>query len=87
MLCGSISQYNGTAPVPGPYNFARVLVRRARVEGFIVMDYADRARGALRGDQHRQARRQDLITLDSGAGRHKKGRHHAGNTHRVLRVQ
>jgi hypothetical protein len=42
VLCGSISQYNATAPVPGPYNFARVLVRRAQVEGFIVMDYADR---------------------------------------------
>ncbi len=42
-LCGLISSYNATAPVPGPYNFANILVQRARVEGFIVMDYAPRA--------------------------------------------
>ena len=47
VLCGLISQYNATAPVPGPYNFARVLVQRARVEGFIVMDYMDRAQEAF----------------------------------------
>lgn len=43
VLCGLISSYNATAPVPGPYNFANILVQRARVEGFIVMDYAPRA--------------------------------------------
>lgn len=42
-LCGLISGYNATAPVPGPYNFANVLVQRARIEGFIVLDYAPRA--------------------------------------------
>ena len=42
-LCGLISSYNATEPVPGPYNFANILVQRARVEGFIVMDYAPRA--------------------------------------------
>ncbi|MDX2040205.1 MAG: NADP-dependent oxidoreductase [Acidobacteriota bacterium] len=42
-LCGLISSYNATTPVPGPYNFANILVQRARVEGFIVMDYAPRA--------------------------------------------
>jgi len=42
-LCGLISGYNATEPVPGPYNFANILVQRARVEGFIVLDYAPRA--------------------------------------------
>ena len=43
VLCGLISGYNATEPVPGPYNFANILVQRARVEGFIVLDYAARA--------------------------------------------
>lgn len=43
VLCGLISGYNATQPVPGPYNFANILVQRARVEGFIVLDYAPRA--------------------------------------------
>jgi NADPH-dependent curcumin reductase CurA len=42
VLCGLISQYNATAPVPGPYNFTNILVRRGRVQGFIVTDYAAR---------------------------------------------
>ena len=40
--CGLISQYNATDPVPGPYNYAMILMQRVRVEGFIVLDYADR---------------------------------------------
>ena len=42
-LCGLISGYNATQPVPGPYNFGNILIQRARVEGFIVLDYAPRA--------------------------------------------
>ena len=41
-LCGMISQYNATGRVPGPYNFRNVLLRRVRVQGFIVLDYAAR---------------------------------------------
>lgn len=47
VLCGLISGYNATEPVPGPYNFARILTQRARVQGFIVMDYAPRAQEAM----------------------------------------
>lgn len=47
VVCGLISQYNADRPVPGPYNFANILVRRARVEGFIVLDYMDRAQAAM----------------------------------------
>lgn len=49
-LCGLIAQYNATQPVPGPYNFRQVLMKRARIEGFIILDYATRfpeARDAL----------------------------------------
>ncbi len=42
-VCGLISQYNAAEPVPGPYNFANILVKRVRVQGFIVFDFMDRA--------------------------------------------
>jgi len=41
-LCGLISTYNDTAPTPGPYNFANLLMRRTLVKGFIVIDYFPR---------------------------------------------
>jgi NADPH-dependent curcumin reductase CurA len=41
-ICGLISAYNATSPVPGPYNFRSVLVNRLRVQGFIVFDFIDR---------------------------------------------
>ena len=50
IVCGLISMYNATEPVPGPYNFINILTKRARIEGFIVMDYLSRypeAIGAL----------------------------------------
>jgi NADPH-dependent curcumin reductase CurA len=43
VLCGLIAQYNATGPVPGPTNFAQILMKRARVEGFIVSDFLPRA--------------------------------------------
>jgi NADPH-dependent curcumin reductase CurA len=42
VLCGLISTYNAEGPVPGPYNFAQILMKRARVEGFIIIDYFPR---------------------------------------------
>jgi NADPH-dependent curcumin reductase len=41
-LCGLISGYNAVEPPPGPKNFRNILVRRLRVEGFIILDYVDR---------------------------------------------
>lgn len=41
-LCGLISTYNATGAVPGPYNFANLLMRRTLVKGFIVIDYFPR---------------------------------------------
>lgn len=42
VICGAISQYNNTAPVKGPANYLSLLVNRARMEGIVVFDYADR---------------------------------------------
>ncbi|WP_338674347.1 NADP-dependent oxidoreductase [Streptomyces sp. SCSIO 30461] len=42
VICGAISQYNNTTPVSGPSNYLSLLVRRARMEGFVVFDYAKR---------------------------------------------
>ena len=48
VICGLISQYNTEEPAPGPFNFANILLRSARVEGFIVLDLLDRAGEALK---------------------------------------
>lgn len=42
VVCGMISQYNATEPVPGPRNLALLIGRRLRMQGFIVSDHADR---------------------------------------------
>jgi len=42
IICGAISQYNNTKPVQGPKNYLSLLVNRARMEGIVVFDYADR---------------------------------------------
>lgn len=41
-LCGLISGYNAKALPPGPSHFANVLMKRARIEGFIIIDYFPR---------------------------------------------
>jgi NADPH-dependent curcumin reductase len=64
VLCGSISQYNNEGPALGPSNYMALLVDRARMEGFLVFDYAKRyaeaahemagwiAEGRLRSVEH-----------------------------------
>ena len=47
VLCGGISAYNATEPVPGPANLINLVIMRARMEGFIVIDYLDRAMEAV----------------------------------------
>ena len=42
VICGGISRYNATGPIPGPRNYFNLVYRRARMEGFIVIDYARR---------------------------------------------
>jgi NADPH-dependent curcumin reductase len=47
IICGAISQYNNTTPVQGPKNYLSLLVHRARMEGMVVFDYADRFPAAV----------------------------------------
>jgi len=42
VVCGAVSQYNNTTPIRGPSNYLSLLVNRARMEGMVVFDYADR---------------------------------------------
>ena len=42
IICGAISQYNSTEPVAGPKNYLSLLVNNARMEGFVVFNYANR---------------------------------------------
>lgn len=46
VLCGAISTYNDDGPPTGPSNYLTLLVRRGRMEGFIILDYLDRFGGA-----------------------------------------
>lgn len=41
-LCGLISTYNTVDPHTGPKNFVNFLMRRTRVQGFLILDYMDR---------------------------------------------
>lgn len=47
VLCGGIANYNATEPVPGPSNLMNLVINRARMEGFIVLDYLPRAGEAI----------------------------------------
>jgi len=47
VICGAISQYNNTTPVKGPANYMSLLVNRARMEGMVVFDYANRYQEAI----------------------------------------
>jgi NADPH-dependent curcumin reductase CurA len=46
-VCGQISLYNETAVPTGPRKLGKLIESRARVEGFLVRDYADRWGEAL----------------------------------------
>jgi NADPH-dependent curcumin reductase CurA len=46
-LCGLISGYNAEDPPPGPRAFANLLIQRATVQGFIVLDHFGRAAEAM----------------------------------------
>jgi NADPH-dependent curcumin reductase CurA len=42
VLCGAISSYNERERVAGPANYSALIIRRGRMEGFIILDYFDR---------------------------------------------
>lgn len=41
VICGLISSYNAGAPVPGPYMFRNVIMRRLTIRGFVILDHVD----------------------------------------------
>ena len=41
VLCGMISEYNATSPMPGPSNIYLAITKRLRLQGFIVRDHYD----------------------------------------------
>ena len=47
VICGAISQYNNLESMRGPSNYMSLLVNRARMEGFVVIDYMGRAPEAV----------------------------------------
>jgi NADPH-dependent curcumin reductase CurA len=42
IICGAISQYNNLHALRGPRNYLSLLINHARMEGFVVFDYASR---------------------------------------------
>jgi len=46
-LCGFISQYTATEAGPGIQNLSVLISKRAKIEGFLVLDYYDRAEEAV----------------------------------------
>jgi NADPH-dependent curcumin reductase CurA len=42
VLCGAISGYNDRAAAKGPRNYANLIIKRGRMEGFLILDYFDR---------------------------------------------
>jgi len=47
VLCGGISSYNDAERQPGPRNLMNLVVRRVRMEGFIMMDFMSRIGEAI----------------------------------------
>jgi hypothetical protein len=67
VICGAVSQYNNTGAVQGPKNYMSLLVNRARMQGMVVFDYADRypqAVAELAGylKDGRMKSREDVVT-------------------------
>jgi NADPH-dependent curcumin reductase CurA len=46
-LCGMISDYNSNAPSDGPANFAAIIAKRIRLQGFLILDYPGRTPEAM----------------------------------------
>jgi NADPH-dependent curcumin reductase CurA len=48
VMCGGISGYNEKEPPAGPHNLMNLILQRARMEGFIVIDYIPRFGEAIK---------------------------------------
>lgn len=47
VLCGGISQYNAGKDARGPVNYLSLISARGKMEGFVIIDYLDRANEAI----------------------------------------
>ena len=47
MICGAITRYSLSELPPGPKNYINLMVQRARMEGFVILDYLPRFAEAL----------------------------------------
>jgi NADPH-dependent curcumin reductase CurA len=47
VLCGAIARYDTAGPMTGPANYFNLTLRRARMEGFLVIDYEERMGEAI----------------------------------------
>ena len=68
LLDHAIARYSDDRPGPGPVNYLNLLMRRGRMEGFIVIDYLPRAAeavGALAG-WLREGKLKDRVDLQEG---------------------
>jgi NADPH-dependent curcumin reductase CurA len=68
VLCGAISRYNDTELTAGPKNYLSLLVKRGRMEGFIVLDYMPRAAEAVAelAGWLRQGKLKDRVDVQRG---------------------
>jgi NADPH-dependent curcumin reductase CurA len=66
--CGLISQYNATDEVPGPKNYPMILMQRLKIQGFIVLDYANRYPEAITalGGWMREGKLKFKLDMDEG---------------------
>jgi NADPH-dependent curcumin reductase CurA len=48
VLCGAIASYNDADLRPGPKNYSNLIVKRGRMEGFLVFDYLKRSPEAVK---------------------------------------
>ncbi len=67
-LCGLISGYNEDDPPPGPRSFGNLLIKRARLQGFIVLDHFGQAKqaGSDIGELLTSGRMEGLETVVDG---------------------
>jgi NADPH-dependent curcumin reductase CurA len=68
VLCGAISRYNDRGLAPGPKNYMNLVVRRGRMEGFIILDYMQRATEAVADLARwmREGRLKDRVDVQHG---------------------
>ena len=82
VLCGAIGDYNSKEPPPGPRNYLSLLMKRGRMEGFIVLDYLPRGGRGDRGARGLGGGGQDQGSRGRRHGDRERARGAAATVHR-----